>query len=220
MRQRDSGLAGVLNATTPLWSLLIGVAIGTERSLARTRLTGLLLGFTGVLMIFQPWRAATGAGWGSLAILAAAASYAVGFAYIGSTLVKKGTATIALSAGQLIAATAFSALALPAGGFIRVHVSVPGTVAVVVLAMFCTALRFALTYRLISDEGATNAAVVGYLLPVVSVVLGAVVLDEGLGIRVICGMVVVLVGVAMTRRRNEAKPPARSTHPAPSLLSR
>ena len=44
----DSGVAGALNATTPLWSVLIGLAIGTERGLRPVRLAGLLLGFAGV----------------------------------------------------------------------------------------------------------------------------------------------------------------------------
>jgi hypothetical protein len=70
--------------------------------------------------------------------------------------------------------------------------------------VFCTAITFHLTYRIINDEGATNAAVVGYLLPVVSVLLGAVVLGEDLSVRVVLGMAVVLVGVGMTRRQGAA----------------
>ncbi|WP_315987199.1 EamA family transporter [Actinomadura sp. HBU206391] len=106
-------------------------------------------------------------GWGALAIVAAAVSYAVAFAYMGSRLVGKGTPTISLSTAQLIA-----------------------------------------------DEGATNAATVGYLLPVVSVVLGAIVLDEELDGRVIMGMVVVLVGVGMTRlRKRRPAPPTAEDAP-------
>src|SRR5262249_46329703 len=55
-RTVDSGIAGVLNATTPLWSLLIGFGIGTERRPRPARLAGLLLGFAGVLVIFAPWQ--------------------------------------------------------------------------------------------------------------------------------------------------------------------
>src|SRR5690242_12783229 len=54
----DSGLAGVLNATTPLWSVLIGLAVGTDRGLGPVRFGGLLLGFGGVLLIFAPWHQA------------------------------------------------------------------------------------------------------------------------------------------------------------------
>ncbi|MGW0789743.1 EamA family transporter [Streptomyces sp. NPDC002911] len=75
--------------------------------------------------------------------------------------------------------------------------------AAVVLSVFCTAITFHLTYRIINDEGA-SAAVVGYLLPVVSLLLVAVVLSEDIGVRVVLGMAVVLVGVGMTRRQGTA----------------
>jgi drug/metabolite transporter (DMT)-like permease len=61
------------------------------------------------------------------------------------------------------------------------------------------ARAFALNYRLMADEGATNAATVGYLLPVVSVALGAIVLNEEITVRIVAGMVVVLTGVGMTQ---------------------
>ncbi|WP_351227366.1 DMT family transporter [Streptomyces sp. NPDC002133] len=198
----DSGVAGVLNATTPLWSLLIGIAIGTERgrALRPFRLAGLLLGFAGTLLIFAPWQRSGLIGWGAFALLAAAASYAVAFAYMGRHLTGRGTAPFALSAAQLASASALGALALPAGGGLTaVRPDVTALIAVTVLGIFGTGLTFHLNYRLIADEGATSAATVGYLLPVVSVALGAFVLDEQIGFRVVAGMVVVLVGVAMTR---------------------
>jgi len=197
----DSGVAGVLNATTPLWTLLIGVVIGTERAIRPVRLGGLLLGFAGVVVIFAPWQHAGSVGWGALAIVAAAASYAIGFAYMGRHLVGKGIPTISLSAAQLIAAAALTALTLPAGGPAPVRITPQGLLVVVILGIFATGITFHLTFRIIADEGATNAATVGYLLPVVSVVLGALVLDEGLSVRVVAGMAVVLLGVAMTRRQ-------------------
>jgi drug/metabolite transporter (DMT)-like permease len=200
----DSGVAGVLNATTPLWTLLVGVVIGTERGVRPIRLAGLLLGFGGVVVISAPWQHAGSVGWGSLAIVAAAASYAVGFAYMGRNLVGKGIPTISLSAAQLIAATALTALTLPAGGLATVHFSQQGLIAVVVLGILATGITFHLTFRIIADEGATNAATVGYLLPVVSVLLGAIVLDEGFSVRVAAGMVVVLIGAGMTRMQKPA----------------
>ncbi|MEV1128863.1 DMT family transporter [Agromyces sp. NPDC049794] len=199
----DSGVAGVLNATTPLWTFLVGVVIGTERGIRPIRLGGLLLGFAGVVLISAPWEHAGSVGWGSLAIVAAAASYAIGFAYMGRHLVGKGIPTIALSAAQLIAASALTALTLPFGGLAPVHLSEQGLIAVIVLGIFATGITFHLTFRIIADEGATNAATVGYLLPVVAVLLGAIVLDEGLSVRVIAGMVVVLIGVAMSRRKRQ-----------------
>ncbi|MGA8113635.1 MAG: DMT family transporter [Actinocatenispora sp.] len=204
----DSGVAGVLNATTPLWSLLIGLALGTERGTHPARLVGLLLGFVGVLLIFAPWQRGGLASWHSLVILGAAASYAIGFAHMGRTLVGRGTPTISLSAAQLVAATGWSALGLPFAGLAPVHATPAVLIAVVVLGVVCTGITFHLTYRIIASEGATNAATVGYLLPVVSVALGAVVLHESLGARIVAGMLVVLVGVALTRWRTRTPAPA------------
>jgi drug/metabolite transporter (DMT)-like permease len=219
----DSGVAGVLNATTPLWSLLIGLAIGSERGLPPVRLAGLLLGFTGVVLIFAPWRTSGPVGWGALAIVAAAASYAVGFAYMGRHLVGRGIPTISLSAAQLIAATVLTAPTLPAGGLAPVEIGPKTLVVVVILGVVATGVTFHLTYRIIAAEGATNAATVGYLLPVVSVALGAVVLDEDLGLRTVAGMAVVLVGVGLTRRHRPGQPvraAAPGSPPGSEIMSR
>ena len=207
----DSGVAGVLNATTPLWSLLIGVLLHSERGLRPVRLGGLLLGFGGVVMIFAPWQTTEPVGWGALAIVAAASSYAIGFAYMDRNLVGKGIPTISLSAAQLIAATGLTALTLPAGGLTPIEIDPKTLIAVVILGVVATGITFHLTYRIITAEGATNAATVGYLLPVVSVAMGAVVLDENFSLRIATGMVVVLVGVGLTRRPE--RPPAA---PAPA----
>jgi drug/metabolite transporter (DMT)-like permease len=198
-RTVSSGLAGVLNATTPLWSLLIGLVTGADRVRRPVRLAGLLVGFGGVVVIFAPWRQAGLVSWGAVAVLGGAASYAVAYAYMARTLVGRGSAPLALSAAQLTAATGWAVLALPAGGPPPWHAGVVALVAVVVLGVFGTGGTFALNYRIIADAGATTAATVGYLLPVVSVGLGAVVLGEPLTVRVVAGMVVVLAGVALTR---------------------
>ncbi|MET8331238.1 DMT family transporter [Streptomyces sp. NPDC005181] len=207
-RTVDSGLAGVLHATTPLWSVLIGTFIGTERGIRPVRLGGLLLGFAGTLVIFAPWQATGLLSGGMLALLGASASYAVGFAYMGSRLAGRGTAPLALSAAQLVAATALAAPAVLVGRTAPVDLDLRAVLAVAVLGICSTGFTFYLSYRLIADEGATSAATVGYLLPVVSVGLGAIVLNEELGLRVIVGATVVLTGVAATRWRKRPSSPS------------
>ena len=207
-RSVDSGVAGVLNATTPLWVLLIAIVLRTERDLSAIKIGGLVLGFAGTLLIFSPWEASF-ASWDALLLLVAAMMYAVSFAYIGRFISGRGVAPIALSSAQIITATGLTALALPVYGLEPVHLQWDAAVAVTILGVFGTGLAFALNYRIITDEGPTNAATVGYLLPVVSVLLGALFLDENLTPHVIAGMVVVLGGVALTRvRRRPAEPPA------------
>lgn len=216
----DSGVAGVLNATTPLWSLLIGLALGSERPLRAARTAGLVLGFAGVLLIFAPWSHGSGlTSWGALALLGASASYAVAFAYMARHLTGRGTAPLALSAAQLLTATGLSTPVLPVGG--PATVTWTGILAVVVLGIFATGLTFHLNYRMIADEGPTAAATVGYLLPVVSVTLGALVLDEPLTARVMAGMAVVLVGVGLTRARTgPARKPRAADTSGPPLSAR
>ncbi|ATL28928.1 Permease of the drug/metabolite transporter (DMT) superfamily [Streptomyces formicae] len=195
----DSGVAGVLNATTPLWSVAIGLLLRTERRLGPLRLTGLALGFAGTLLIFAPWQQSGLASWGTLALLAAAVSYAVAFAYMARNLIGRETAPLALSAAQLLTATGLTTLALPAAPTGTSSPTLTGILALVVLGTLGTGITFHLNSRLIADEGPTAAATVGYLLPVVSIVLGAVVLGEDVGVRVVAGMVVVLAGVGLTR---------------------
>ncbi|GAB1515883.1 DMT family transporter [Actinophytocola sp. KF-1] len=192
----DSGVAGVLNATTPLWSMLVGLALGERYP--RVRLAGLGVGFCGVVLIFAPWQQHGLASWGALALLAAAASYAVAFAYMGRHLVHDGD-PLGTSAAQLLVATGLAALALPADGLDWSGATTGALLAVGVLGVVATGVTFHLNNRLIATEGATAAATVGYLLPVVSVALGAVVLGEDVGVRVLAGMAVVLAGVALTR---------------------
>ncbi len=205
-RTVSSGVAGVLNATTPLWALLIALVIRSERRPGRMRLIGLLLGFAGTLVIFAPWQESGLASWGALACLIAAFSYAISYTYIGRYLV--GTVSpIAMSGAQLSLATGVTALALPFGGLGPIHLSgLMSVVAVAILGICGTGIAFVLNNRLIADEGATTASSVGYLLPVVSVGLGAIALQEPLSARVLIGMAVVLVGIALSRRKVSAAP--------------
>ncbi|HEX5405515.1 MAG TPA: EamA family transporter [Pseudonocardiaceae bacterium] len=200
-RSVDSGVAGVLNATTPLWALLITLIIGPERDLGAVRTIGLILGFAGTLLIFAPWHAAGLASWGALACLLAAMSYAVSYAFIGRHLSGK-MSPVALSSSQLGGGVVLVAVALPfTGGLETVRFGVAPLIAVSILGIAGTGIALVLNNRLIADEGVTTATSVGYLLPVVSVLLGALFLDEQLNVRILIGMVVVLVGVALSRRR-------------------
>jgi drug/metabolite transporter (DMT)-like permease len=207
----DSGVAGVLNATTPLWALVIGIVIGSERGISAVRLGGLLLGFAGTLLIFAPWQAGGLANWGTVAIMAAAISYAICYAYVGRFISGRDGSPMALSAAQLTVASGLGLLVVPVGGLQTMHFAPAAVIAMAILGLLGTGLAYAINYRLIADEGATNATTVGYLLPVVSVLLGAAFLGEGLNLRVIAGMAVVLVGVGMTRWQRS--PGARAGDP-------
>lgn len=204
-----SGVAGVMNSTTPLWALLITVAVGGERHIGLVRAAGLVVGFAGTLLIFAPWQAGGFASWGALVCLLAALSYAVSYAYIGRYL--SGTISpVALSATQLTSGVALVAVTLPGtGGLAPIHLGVGPVVAVAVLGLAGTGVAQVLNNRLLADEGVVTAASVGYLIPVVSVLLGVLFLDETLNLRIVTGMVVVLAGIALSRKQVPALTGAR-----------
>ncbi|MGH3439376.1 MAG: DMT family transporter, partial [Sciscionella sp.] len=169
------------------------------------RLTGLLLGFAGTVVIFSPWQSGGVANWGALACLIAAISYAVSYTYIAKQLSAQ-LPPLALSVGQLTTGAAFTAIALPIGGRAAMHLPMDVVIPVAVLGIFGTAIAFVLNNRLIADEGATTAASVGYLIPVVSVLLGALALHEPLTPQVVIGMLVVVAGVALSRQHRPIGP--------------
>jgi drug/metabolite transporter (DMT)-like permease len=112
-----------------------------------------------------------------------------------------------MSGAQLSLATGLTVFALPIGGLSAVHLTAAmPIVAVAILGICGTGIAFVLNNRLIADEGATTASSVGYLLPVVSVGLGALALHEPLSVRVLIGMAVVLIGIALSRRKANPAP--------------
>ncbi|MEV6596944.1 DMT family transporter [Actinoplanes sp. NPDC051346] len=218
-RTVGSNVAGVINATTPLWTVLVAFLAGTDRSVSLRRGAGLALGFAGTLLIFTPWEAANEiASWGGLAILAASASYGISYVYMGKFLTNRGIPPIMLSATQLSAGAALMVLALPLGGLVAPHWRFDAVASLLILGFLGTGLAYVLNYRLIGDEGPTAASTTTYLLPVVAVVLGALVVKEAVTLPMIAGMVVVLGGVALVQRRpgrptNDEPEPAKAGSP-------
>ena len=137
--------------------------------------------------------------WGGLACLVASASYGVSYVYQHRFLTPRGHSPLALSAGQLLAATGLMSLTLPFGGLQSVHLRGDAVAALIVLGVLGTGAGYVLNFRLIRDEGPA-ASIVTYLIPVVAVTFGAFGLSEALTARVLIGVVVVLVGVAIAQR--------------------
>jgi len=193
-----SGVAGVINATTPLWTVAFQLALGS-RGVPLLRLIGLTVGFAGTLIIFAPWGegadVATAAG---VIALAAAASYGLSYVYQHRYLTGRAS-PLALSAGQLLVATGLLAVTVPVAGLQPIQLRTDAVLALLILGVITTGAGYVLNYRLIADEGPT-ASIVSYLIPIVAVVMGAALLDEPLNPRVLVGAVVVLVGVAVSTR--------------------
>ena len=201
----DSSTAGVINATTPLWTVTLAVAVRHQKSVTARQCAGLVVGFGGTLLIFSPWHSAysvTSAG--GLECLAASISYAISYVYMDRFLARRGMSPITLSACQLLVAAALLAVALPLSGAGAPQVSATSLASLVILGVLGTGVAYVLNYQIITSEGATVAATVTYLLPVVAIVLGVVVLGETVTVTVLAGIALVLAGVALTRRPEQA----------------
>jgi len=188
------------------------VAVRHQKSVTARQCAGLVVGFGGTLLIFSPWHSASSvASAGGLECLAASISYAISYVYMDRFLARRGMSPIALSACQLLVAAALLAVALPFYGAGAPQASAASLASLVILGVLGTGVAYVLNYQIITSEGATVAATVTYLLPVVAIVLGVLVLGETVTITVLAGIALVLAGVALTRPRD--RPAVRDEAP-------
>ena len=136
----------------------------------------------------------------------AAACYGFTFVYMVRFLAGRGLSPLRLAAGQLLAGTVIAAVVLPLVGSPAPHLRADALVAVAILGAMGTGVAYRINYGLIVDEGASATSIVTYLMPIMSVGLGAAALGELIPLNVIIGMLIVLAGVALARRRVEASP--------------
>jgi len=186
-----SGLASILNATTPLFTVLVMAAAGEEALQAR-RVAGVALGLAGVIVL-RGWgiETQTGQGLGILLCLGGALSY--GFAALAARRMLKdsaplGTATFQLMASTLMMAIVTGAVEQPW------HLAMPGVatwLAVLGLAALSTALAYIVFFQIIQRSGATYVMLVTLLIPVTAILLGWLVLGEPLSMREIAGAIVI-----------------------------
>jgi drug/metabolite transporter (DMT)-like permease len=207
--QIDSGTAAILNASAPLFTAVFAALAASTERVVGGRLGGFVLGFAGVVLVVgaEPAQGA-GAVLGSLAVVVAAALYAVGALYTGTRL--RGLSALEIALGTTTWSTIFT---LPFGLVaLRGHdVSWDAGAAVLVLGVVATAVAYLLYFAVLSGAGASNAILVTYLVPATALVYGATLLDEPVGIRQVVGLALVLAGVALgtgtaarVRRRRSA----------------
>lgn len=198
----SSGIASVLNATTPLMTMLVSLVALKQERLSRERITGLLLGFVGVLIVVGVWDLSAGGELlGQLACLCATASYGVAFVYLrrfvaGRNLPALTIATVQVLLGALVMLVATPIMTEPAP---VLTARVVGAIALLGLAG--TGLAYVWNTSIVARWGATNASTVTYLTPLVGVVLGVVVLGENATWNQPLGAVVVVAGVVISQGR-------------------
>jgi drug/metabolite transporter (DMT)-like permease len=197
--QIPSGLAAILNAATPLFTVLVAHAFTPDEKLTGTRLAGVLVGLAGVVVIIGP-NAFQGIGDGvlaELAVLAAALSYAFAGVF-GRRFARMGIAPIATATGQVTASTV---MLLPLALLVERPWTLPmpsaaTSLAILGLAALSTALGYVLYFRILATAGATNLLLVTFLIPVSAILLGALVLSERLSAQHFVGIALIGAGLA------------------------
>jgi len=198
----SSGLAGIYNATTPLWTMLLAVALLTEERINSAKLGGLVLGFVGVLVVLAPWQGVGGGNLlGQLACLTAGAAYGVSLIYNRRTLPRYGIGPLPAAFGMSVGAALWSTLMTGPIGWEPVHLTWPVALSVGALGIFGTGVAYLLFFGLLSNVGATRASTVTYLIPLVAVALGVLALDERVAWYHFVGGAVVVLGIAVAERR-------------------
>ena len=200
-------LASVLNATTPIFTVLVAHFATRDERLTGAKLAGVGLGFGGVVVMMAGGRL-EGAAPAMVACLGAALSY--GFAGVwGRRFRGAGLAPMATAFGQVAAS---SALLLPVWLWVDRPwaMDLPGTgpvLAVLALAVLSTALAYVIFFRILARAGATAISLVTFLVPLSAAGLGWLVLGERLELRHLIGLALILGGLAVIElaRRNVRK---------------
>jgi drug/metabolite transporter (DMT)-like permease len=194
-----SGLASILNATTPIWGVVVAHFFTHDERMSPRKAIGVLLGFGGVATMIGP-SLLSNLGSGALAQLAcvtAALSYAL--AAVWARRFKRiGVTPLSVTTGQL---TAGAVIMLPLSMIVdrpwtHAFPPVSAWAAIVALALFCTALGYVLYFRLIDHAGATNALLVTLLVPPVAILLGSLFLGEQLAPQDFLGLALIAFGLA------------------------
>jgi len=193
-----SGSAAILNATTPIFTILVAHFLTSDEKITAAKGVGVLAAFLGVAVLIGP-AALSGFGQGDLlgdaACLLAAAVYSLG-AIFGRRF--KGIPPLKIATAQVTAATI---ILIPLTALVdrpwALPMPSPGAwAALLAIALLSTSLAYLLFFRILAVAGATNLVLVTFLLPGSALILGALFLDETVTLRALMGLALIGLGLA------------------------
>ena len=194
-----SGLASILNATTPLWGVIVAHFFTRDETMTPAKFGGVLLGVGGVAVMIGPQLLVDlgGQGLAQLACIAASLSYA--FAGVWARRFKgMGISPTSVTAWQLLLG---ALVMIPVAGIVdrpwtEAVPPLGAIAAITALALVCTAFAYILYFKLIDSSGATNALLVTLLVPPIAILLGALFLGETLAPADFAGLALIALGLA------------------------
>ena len=203
----DSALASILNATVPLFTIILAALAFHDEAVTVSRLAGLAIGFLGVVILVGRGLSGTlgeGSVLGELAMIGSSIAYAIGNVYARRNT--RGLRPMIPAFFQVFFALCMTAtLALLLEEPWSLAPAPEAVFSVVWLGLLGSGLAYLVFFRLLRDWGSTRTSMVAYLLPVVGIALGVAVLGETINVRVIAGTILVIGGVALVNSRRGSR---------------
>ena len=199
----DSAVASILNATTPLFTILIAHFLLQDDKMTASKVLGLLMGFAGVVILMsKDIGASLGSVLGQFAIVLASAFYAVGAVYARRTT--QDLPGIMRSAGPLLPATVVMWIVMV---LVESPVKFPQLgitwIALLFLGVLGSGLAFVMSYYLLHEIGPTRTSMVTYLFPLGGVILGVMFLNEELSWQLVVGAVLIVLSLVVANRQSQ-----------------
>lgn len=196
----SSILAGILNATMPLFTVLISLVMLPGSEATRDRMVGIAIGFLGVLVVLGVWQGAVGGDWtGAGACLIATISYGIAVNYTRRRFTKRPEKPISLVAAQLSSGAIQLAVLCLIFTAVPTHITWATIGAMSFLGILSTGVAFIFSFDIVKDAGPVIASTTTYAAPLISTAAGAIFLGESLEWNQPVGAVIVLAGVALVQ---------------------
>jgi len=192
----DGGLASILNATTPLFTVVLAHFLTVDERMTPAKVAGILLGIIGVAVLIGPGslQAIDGPVLGKLAILGASLTY--GLAGIFGRRMSGYPPSVAAT-GMLICASLMTLpMMLVLEAPMQATPSLAAIGAVIGIALICTSAAYLLYFHILAKAGATNLLLVTFLIPATALMLGVTILGEPFTINALIGLGLILSGLA------------------------
>ena len=191
-----AGVASLLNATTPFWTIIIANAFTRDEKASWNKVAGVLLGIGGTAIMIGPGLIAGlgGPAWAKFALIGAAISYAIALIVARRF---RGMPSTLVATGQVSTSTVIMIpVALLANGTSgMVDLSALAWMSVLALALLSTSLGYLLYFTIIARAGATNASLVTLIVPMSAILLSAIFLGERLHLFEVAGMALIAGGL-------------------------
>lgn len=195
-------IAGIVNAITPLTTLLFIVTVFRDDPVQRHQVLGLAIGLVGVFVVLGVWRGlGSNPWWAVVALLLSVTLYGFSFPYTKRFVIPRGLSPVSLASAQLLLAALTLLPTFLIDGFNHHAASATAIVGVLGLGVFGSGLAFMWNFRVIAAAGSSVASTVTYITPVVAVAVGVIFLHESLVWFEPVGGGIVLLGAAVGQGR-------------------